>query len=417
MNPTPADTSRRSIAWIALALAVALAMRLFALYLAAGVQHLGDPYNYIRLANALDAGQGLALPGPAHGPWTPTALFPPVLPLLLAGVGLVAPLGALTLTIVNTAVDCAAALLLGRLAKQLGRPDLGIAVGLSYLVWPSIAFMAPLAYKEGLVIALLLASLVALLEQAQRGGIRWALLSGLAAGALILTQPGIAPLLPLAFIALAPCFASRGAWFRASLIAAAVTLLVMLPWWARNALAFGQFIPFTSSGGLSLWVGAHPSGGMQWQLPPPEWAQRGELAAGRSARDAAWQVIAADPLGYLTRCLAKFPASWFKSNWAIDQLVFAGGQPWPALARSQLLRFGPTLVELLAAILAVIGLVRLPRSIPVRLLWAGLAQIMIFAIWFEFSERHRLFMSPFILIVATTLLTAEHRRRSALDAA
>ena len=392
-------------------------MRLFALYLAAGVQHFGDPYNYIRLANALAAGQGLALPGPAHGPSAPTALFPPVLPMLLAGVGLDAPLTALTLTIVNTVIDVAAALLLGRLVKQLGRPDLVIAVGLLYLVWPSIAFMAPLAYKEGLVIALLLASLVALLEQASRGGVRWALLSGLTAGALILTQPGIAPLLPLAFIALAPCFATRGAWFRASLIAAAVTLLVMLPWWARNALAFGQFIPFTSSGGLSLWVGAHPSGGMQWQLPPPEWGQRGELGAGQAARDAAWQVIAADPLGYLQRCLAKFPASWFKSNWAIDQLVFADGQPWHALARSQLLRFAPTLVELLAAILAVIGLVRLPRSIPSRLLWACMAQVMVFAIWFEFSERHRLFMTPLILILAATLLTAEHRRRSSLDRA
>ena len=412
-----ADASRRHFAWIAIALGLALAMRLFALYLAAGVQHFGDPYNYIRLANALDAGQGLALPGSAHGPSAPTARFPPVLPLLLAAVGLVAPLTAVTLTIVNTAIDVAAALLLGRLAKQLGRPDLAIPLGLAYLVWPSIAFMAPLAYKEGLVIALLLASLVALLEQAKRGGVRWALLSGLAGGALILTQPGVAPLLPLAFAALAPCFATRGAWFRASLIAAAVTLLVMLPWWARNAVAFGQFIPFTSSGGLSLWVGAHPSGGMQWQLPPPEWGQGGELAAEQSARAAAWQVIAADPLGYLTRCLAKFPTSFFKSNWAIDQLVFAGGQPWPSLARSQLLRFGPTLVELLAAILAVIGLVRFPRSIPARLMWACLAQIMVFAIWFEFSERHRLFMTPFVLIVAATLLTAEHRRRSSLHRA
>ena len=258
-----ADASRRHFAWIAIALGLALAMRLFALYLAAVVQHFGDPYNYIRLANALDAGQGLALPGSAHGPSAPTALFPPVLPLLLAAVGLVAPLTAVTLTIVNTLIDGAAALLLGRLAKQLGRPDLAIPLGLAYLVWPSIAFMAPLAYKEGLVIALLLASLVVLLEQAQRGGLRWALLSGLAGGALILTQPGVAPLLPLAFAALAPCFATRGAWFRASLIAAGVTLLVMLPWWVRNALAFGQFIPFTSSGGLSLWEGAHPGGGME----------------------------------------------------------------------------------------------------------------------------------------------------------
>ena len=403
--------------WIALALGLALAMRLFALILAWDVQHFGDPYNYIRLAGALDAGQGLALPGPGNGPWMPTALFPPVLPLLLAGVGLVFPLNAVTLALVNSLIDGAAALLLGRLSKQLGRPDLAVPLGLAYLVWPSIALMAPLAYKEGLIIALLLASLVALLEQERRGGWRWAALSGLAAGTLILTQPGIAPLLPLAFVALAPCFSSRGRWFRASLIAAGVTLLLMLPWWVRNAVVFGQFIPFTSSGGLSLWQGAHPGGGMQWQLPPPEWGRGGELGAEQSARAAAWQVIAGDPLGYIQRCLAKFPTSFLLSNWAIDQLVFAAGQPWPGMARSQLLRFGPTLAELIASVLAVIGLVRLPRSIPARLLWACVAQIMVFGIWFEFSERHRLLMVPFILIMAATILTREHRRRPALDRA
>ena len=411
------DTARRHFWWIAIALGLALAMRLFALALASDVQHFGDPHNYLRLAHALGAGQGLALPGPGNGPWAPTALFPPVLPLLLAGAGKVFALNAVTLTFVNTLIDAAAALLLGRLAKQLGRPDLGVPLGLAYLVWPSIAFMAPLAYKEGLIIALLLASLVALLEEARRGGWRWAALSGLAAGALILTQPGIAPLLPFAFLALAPSFDSRGRWFRASLIAAGVTLAVMLPWWARNAAVFGQFIPFTSSGGLSLWQGAHPAGGMQWQLPPPEWGRGGEMAAEQSARSAAWQVIAGDPVGYVQRCLAKLPASFFTSNWAIDQLVFAAGQPWPALARSQVLRFVPTLVELLATVLAIIGLVRLPRSIPARLLWACVAQIMVFAIWFEFSERHRLFMVPFILIMAATLLAGEHQRRSLLDRA
>ena len=62
-------------------------------------------------------------------------------------------------------------------------------------------------------------------------------------------------------------------------------------------------------------------------------------------------------------------------------------------------------------------MIRLPRSIPARLLWACVAQIMVFAIWFEFSERHRLFMVPFILIMAATLLAGEHQRRSSLDRA
>ena len=392
-------------------------MRLFALYLAADVWHFGDPGNYLTLARALSEGQGLALPGPVDPAWVPTASFPPVLPLLLAGVGSFVPLTALTLTIVNSSFDIAAALLLARLATQLGRRDLAVPLGLVYLVWPSIALMAPLAFKDGLAIALLLASLVALIEQARRGGWRWAALSGLAAGAVILTQPAIAAFLPLAFLAFAPCFDTRGAWVRVSLIAAGVAMLVMLPWWVRNAFMFGQFIPLTTSSGLALWQGAHPSGGMQYQLPPPEWAQAGEFAAARLARSAAWDIIASDPLGYLQRCLVKFPRKFFMANWAIDQLVFAKGQPWPELARSWWLRMAPTLAEAFVAVGAVAGLLLMPKSVPARLIWASLAQIFLFGIWFEFGERHRLFMTPFVLLMAASFLTREHRPPPALDRA
>ena len=407
--------ARRHLWWMVIALA--LVMRLFALFLASDVPHFGDPGNYLTLAHALNSGQGLALPAPDGAAWVPTASFPPVLPLLLAGVGSIVPLTAITLCIVNALFDIAAALLLGRLTTQLGRPDLAVPLGLAYLVWPSIALMAPLAYKDGLAIALLLASLVALIEQARRGGWHWAVLSGLCAGALILTQPAIAPFLPLAFLALAPCFDRRGRWFRICLIAAGSAVVVMLPWWARNALTFGHFIPFTTSSGLALWQGAHPSGGMQYQMPPPEWARAGELAGAELARAAAWDIIAADPLCYVQRSLAKFPKKFFMPNWAIDQLVFATGQPWPELARFYWFRMAPTLAEAIVAVVAVAGLVLQPRSLGARLIWASLAQILLFGIWFEFGERHRLFMTPFVLLMAATYLTREHRPPPSLERA
>jgi hypothetical protein len=37
---------------------------------------------------------------------------------------------------------------------------------------------------------------------------------------------------------------------------------------------------------------------------------------------------------------------------------------------------------------------------------------MLFGIWFEFSERHRLFMTPFILILAAQLLVMSRRKAS-----
>ena len=392
--------------WIAAALAAALAMRIFALLLADGITHYGDPLNYIRLAQAVGEGRGMSLVNSA-GVLAPTGQFPPGAPLLLGAVAFVVPLTPLILCIVNTLIDSAAALLLGRLATQLGRRDLGLPLSLAYLLWPSIAFMAPLAYKEGLIVALLLAMIVALVEQARTGGYRWAILSGLAGGALVLTQPSLAPLLPLMFLVFLRQFGSFSRWLAVSACAALAAVAVMIPWWVRNAIVFGQFVPFTTSSGLALWVGAQPDGGMVWKLPPPEWSRSGELEASRLAGAEAWRIIASDPAGYVARCLAKFPASFLRSNWAIDQLVLASGQPWPRLANSVLLRFGPTLIELGAMITALAGLVRHRRSTAAMLLFACLAQILLFSIWFEFSERHRLFMTPIWLLLAAMTVTRQ----------
>ena len=329
--------------------------------------------------------------------------------MLLAAVSLLLPLNAVTLTLVNTVIDLAAALLLARVATLLGRRDLGLPVALAYLLWPSIAFMAPLAYKEGLVIALLLALLVALLEQARQPGFRWALASGVAAGMLVLTQPGLASLPAIFFIALYKRFDSISRWLAVSAVAAGAALAIMMPWWIRNAVLFGAFVPLTTSGGLALWVGAQPDGGMVWKLPPPQWSLAGEVGYSRLAAAEAMRIIADDPLGYLARCLAKLPRSFFTTNWAIDQLVLAPDAHWLAGAQSRLAREGPTMIELAATLLALVGLYRLPRSTAALLLWACLLQALLFGIWFEFSERHRLFMVPFMLLMAACVLTQSRR--------
>jgi hypothetical protein len=187
---------------------------------------------------------------------------------------------------------------------------------------------------------------------------------------------------------------------------------VLTPWWIRNALVFGQFVPLTSSGGLALWVGAQPSGGVVWQAPPKSWWALGEMEAARVAAAEAWRTIIANPLGYFARCLIKFPRSFFYSNWAIDQLILAKGQRWPWLIQSNFLRYGPTLVELWAVAMAGIGLYRLRGQTIAWLLCGCIAQVMLFGIWFEFSERHRLFMTPFILLLAAQLLVMSRRKSS-----
>lgn len=391
---------RRTMAALLLVAGLALFLRVVAYLLADGVDHVGDARTYQLLAERIRGGHGLSLPRPGGDGLTPTALFPPLPPLLLACIGSIAPLSAASLMIFNTVIDCCSALLLARLGTQLGRRDIGAVAGLVYLVWPSVALMAPLAYKEGILVALLLATLVCLIEQIKRGGYRWAALSGLAGGLLALCQPGVAPLLPLLFLATRPAFGNWRRWLTVSLVAAMVATIVMLPWWVRNAVVFGHFIPLTTSSGLALWVGAQPSGGIVWQAPPPAWRSAPELMARDFAWNGAWQIIAADPMGYVTRCLTKLPRTFLMTNWAADQLLLVRPDIDISLARFRSLRVLPAVLELSVVAMAIVGLARTPRSTAALLVYACLAQILLFGIWFEFSERHRLFMTPFLILLA-----------------
>ena len=91
----------------------------------------------------------------------------------------------------------------------------------------------------------------------------------------------------------------------------------------------------------------------------------------------------------------------------------AGARRWPAwprLANSVLLRFGPTLVELGVVITALVALVRHRRSTLALLLFACLAQVIFFSIWFEFSERHRLFIAPVWLLLAAMTIAKQPKR-------
>jgi high-affinity Fe2+/Pb2+ permease len=108
--------------------------------------------------------------------------------------------------------------------------------------------------------------------------------------------------------------------------------------------------------------------------------------------------------------LAKFPASFLKTNWAINQLVLVPGQPWPQLANSALLRAGPTFAELIIVITALVGWIRNRRSAIGWLLLACLMQVLLFSIWFEFSERHRLFITPVWLLLAAMTVARQPKR-------
>ena len=396
--------------WAAVLLVLAsLAGRVFALWLAGDRVPLGDPFVYQSLARNLLAGRGLVSDEILELP-NLRAFYPPGYPLLLAGIGLVLPLGAATYAVLNTAIDAAASLLIAKVGGEVGDRKGGRIAGLIYFAWPTNIFLAPLAYKEGLVALLMLAVIVALFASA-RGSGKGTIGFGLATGALVLVQPALAALAPLIGLALRPRFPDWRTWARRMALAASITALVMLPWWVRNYLLFDRFIPMTTAGPLGLWIGATPLGSGSWVRPPDALLVGGELGAAAALSAEAWRIIAADPLRYITHCLAKIPLAFATSEHPLGQLLVMQ----PIAHKSLILRLmwipqAATFVLLAAAIA---GAVKARRDTLFHMMLAVLLQIIVFSMWFEFAARHRYFMTPILLLLAVAAFRGTGRAKPA----
>ncbi len=386
----------------------AMILRIGSLWLSAGRVSPGDAREYLALAHNLLAGRGLVV-ADAYMHLDVRALYPPLYPLLLAGWGAVAGLSAPSLLALSTVIDLLAAWAIAQLGARCGNAPGGMAAAALYLIWPSTLFDAPLAQKESLEV-LLIALLALGWINAARVDWRTAARIGVPAGLLALCQPGQAAL--AALFALAAL--QRLGWARVIALGAragGVAMLVLLPWWVRNALVFGEFVPLTSAGGLSLWVGENPAATGNWMPYPPALTGLRELAYGRAAAGLAVDWMVHHPLDVARLNAAKFVRAMGVAQSGVVRLAAmrpALGDAAALLPVSQISH-----LLLLAAASAALVLHRVPL-LAVILIAACLAQLLIFGLWFEFGERHRDFITPFLLIAVTS---ANVRRRTTPAAA
>lgn len=310
----------------------------------------GDSLYYLQLAQNVAGGRGLVV-GTTSLQIEVWALFPPLYPLLLS---------LIPVTPLNFAIDIAAAgsiVWLGR-ATNLERASYFAAA--LYLLLPSTFMLGQVAHKEGLAVTLTAASAALAIER------RWAWL-GVAGAALSLTQPSLAPLAVLLAIAFIP----PKRWLACAVVAA----LVMLPWWIRNWIVLGAFVPLTTSGGLNLWVAA-TGNGVDWRPYDPAVLRGNEIAITKAAGTEAWRIISSDPLAYVVKSLEK-------TLWA--------------------LALTPHCVALLGAMVI--------RGVFGKLVLLALAHLFLFQMWFELGSRHLAYLIPLGLL-AFAALVMRHATRS-----
>lgn len=402
-----APPSRR-IVLVLLVLAVALRFSFALLVVHRAPQ--GDAQSYLTLAASLRHGQGLTIFEPFLG-ITTRALFPPLYPVLLAGWSIAFGFSTPSLLAFGTLTDLATAAMIAALGSRVGRAGAGRGAAWLYLIWPSALFSAPLAQKESLC-ALLVVIIATAWVWSDLPGWKRVSVIGVAAGLLALTQPGEAPLAGLFGLALAGRL-GLVRLLRTGVPAAAIACLVLLPWWVRNWLTFGAFVPLTTSSGVGLWIGNNPGATGNWMAPPASLRGLPELEYSRQAGLIAREWITAHPVAFVRLTLAKLARSCGVADFGLVRL--AAMRPavsaWIAALLLPLSQ-GAHLVMLGGA--AVAARLRADRALETVLLLVAACglQIAVFGVWFEFAERHREFATPFLLLLLCLGLDRAQRGRS-----
>ncbi|WP_353203808.1 glycosyltransferase [Sphingomonas sp.] len=379
---------RRNFALLALAL---MTVRVAFALLAVWRTSTGDPNAYLNLAKGLLAGHGLVIYDPFFGSaWR--ALFPPLYPVLLAGWGALFGFSTPSVLALGTLTDTATAWLIVLLGTRLGSAVAGRRAAWLYLLWPSVLFSAPLAQKESLCALLVLT--LALTWVQHHPGWRGAVALGVPAGLLALTQPGAAPLAALFGIVLV---GRIGLWpvLATGLRGAVVAGIVLLPWWIRNGMLFHAFVPLTTASGASLWIGNNPDATGNWEPPPIALKGIPEMACGPRIQAIALEWIRTHPAGFVRLTATKFVRACGVAEFGVTRLV-AMGPPFPHLLAAGLWPIAQlSHLALLGGAAARLG--RVPATLVLLIAACGL-HLLLFGVWFEFGERHREFVTPFLLL-------------------
>jgi 4-amino-4-deoxy-L-arabinose transferase-like glycosyltransferase len=271
----PVASDGRATAWSALAiiLATGLALRIAAALAAQGYADrlgkpclFGDTVIYRELARAIGEGRPFVVDqsGVPH-----YALRTPGYPAFLAACGTVFGDRLLPVRLVQAALGTLGVYFVYRLVDRAvgDRKAAIVAAGLA-AVEPYGVGLGALILSEGVFIPLMLAGLWGLAvlwtrgeERPAKHGVVIAIGTGVVHGTAILVRPSWALMVPvlLACWVIGARREQRLRALRQALLVAAAAAVVMAPWWARNARAFGRFVPTALWVGASLYDGLSPS--------------------------------------------------------------------------------------------------------------------------------------------------------------
>jgi 4-amino-4-deoxy-L-arabinose transferase-like glycosyltransferase len=285
------------------------------------------------VARALVAGQGFGSPFVSA---QPSAIMPPVYPLIVAGFfrlfGVHSAQSILAVHAFDCLINSLACIPIFLLARRSFGERAAWWAAWAWAISPyGIYFSAAWAWGTHLLLLCLcwLLYLAQDLERSPRLGL-WAGF-GLLAGFAGLTEPSILVVVPF-LLALAAWRLARAGhrWLLPGAVASLTLAAVLSPWLIRDALVFHRFIPVRDSMGLELWMGNNGSN-LHWtsdDLHPLHDAQEltaynaGELAYMDHKAAQAKTYIKDHPGWYAWMCARRAVYLW-TGYWSIDPRYLA----------------------------------------------------------------------------------------------
>lgn len=397
---------RGQVDWLLLILLLifSAALRWASLELTSAV-HLGaDPMNYANLARAVTQGRGLVTDDWQYGEGL-RAYFPPLYPILLAGFWSIFGESAYVTLILNTALDICSALVMFKIGRDIGGRGAGLLAAFSYLAWPSLCLMGATPQKESLALLLVLLLLSGTINwiaakkiSATRTRHLWQFGAwlGVCWGFLALAQPAMS-LIPLAIAPILIWQKGLTPVVKLALASAPFLLLVLLPWWLRNWMLFDSFVPFTTASGMML-----NSALGEMRVPfPPDLFDQPETVRGAIMGDLAFSRLLEDPLAAIVRGARAIAYGFAYEEASLAQLRHTN----PPISAQNHALLAPLLqtsyVAILLSALAGAWTQSRTRTVHPVLLYYLVILFLIIGVnsWFEFGERHRLVLTPFLILL------------------
>ena len=244
---------RRVGALVALIVIAAFVCRLALALQSGGLLRGVDPDAYLAIAGNLSLGNGYAAVA-----GVPTAYRPPMYPLFLAAVEVFSNHRVWVAVIAQCLISALTVAGVFGVAKELGGALAGVLAALVTAIDPFLIHAAGDAMTETLFTFFIVSGVYFLLLTTRESGLFRVILAALCVALAGMTRPigwALAPLVVLVALCQKGTASRRLAH---ALFAVAVCVAVSAPWIARNWVRFGAFIPTTTHGGYTLYLGNNP---------------------------------------------------------------------------------------------------------------------------------------------------------------